>query len=90
MENKEISQAAEGSSGSETRNRKLNNSDKANKEIQEAWKEFTKDSEMARKEINEAFNPENKDWSCGRLSIVVLITVVVATGVGALIKFLTW
>ena len=79
----------EGSSGSETRNRKTN-SDKTNQEIQKAWKEFTKDSEKARKEINEAFDidDDNKEFSASRVGLVVLVVLVVATGVGALIKFL--
>ena len=92
MANKDLKQA-DGSSGSETRKRKLNSensSDKTNQEIQKAWKEFTKDSERARREINEAFDTDNKDWSLGRVGIVVMVTIVVATGLGVIIKFLTW
>ena len=85
MANKDQNKSG-GNSGSESRNRKQN----SNNEIQQAWKEFTKDSEKAKREINEAFSDDNKEWSVGRVSIVVAVSLLVAMVVGALIKFLTW
>ena len=42
--------------------------------IEDAWKEFTKDSEYALKEIEDAFRPDNSNWSFGRICIIVVGT----------------
>lgn len=54
-------------------------------DVQEAWKEFTKDSKKAQEEIKEAFDKKNSKWTVGRVSTVIVISgVVIAVAVGLL------
>ena len=54
-------------------------------DVQEAWKEFTKDSKKAQEEIKEAFDKKNSKWTVGRVSTVVVVSgVVLAVAVGLL------
>ena len=50
------------------------NKDQLNKNVQEAWKEFTKDSKKAQDEIKEAFDKNNSKWTVGRVSTVIVVS----------------
>ena len=50
------------------------NKDQLNKDVQEAWKEFTKDSKKAQDEIKEAFDKNNSKWTVERVSTVIVVS----------------
>lgn len=67
--------------------RRNKNEDQENlrNDVQEAWKEFTKDSKKAQEEIKEAFDKKNSKWTVGRVSTVIVVSgVVLAVAVGLL------
>ena len=54
-------------------------------DVQEAWKEFAKDSKTAQEEIKEAFDEKNSEWTVGRVSTVIVVSrVILAVAVGLL------
>ena len=54
-------------------------------DVQEAWKEFAKDSKTAQEEIKEAFDKKNSECTVGRVSTVIVVSgVILAVAVGLL------
>ena len=65
--------------------RKSKDQEKIQRDVQDAWKEFTKDSKKAQKEITEAFDKKNSEWTVGRVSTVIVVSgVILAVAVGLL------
>ena len=55
------------------------------RDVQDAWKEFTKDSKKAHAEIKEALDEKNSKWTVGRVSTMIVVSgVILAVAVGLL------
>ena len=44
--------------------------------MKESWQKF--DADQAKKDMEEAFDPQDTTWTCGRISIVSVIFILVA------------
>ena len=64
------------------------NKDQLNKNEQEAWKEFTKDSKKAQDEIKEAFDKNNSKWTVGRVSTVIVVSGVLLAVAAGILRYL--
>ena len=64
------------------------NKDQLNKNVQEAWKEFTKDSKKAQDEIKEAFDKNNSKWTVGRVSTVIVVSGVLLAVAAGILRYL--
>ena len=65
--------------------RKSNDQEKLKRDVQDARKEFTKDSKKAHEEIKEAFDEKNSKWTVGRVSTMIVVSgVILAVAVGLL------
>ena len=64
------------------------NKDQLNKNVQEAWKEFTKDSKKAQDEIKEAFDKNNSKWNVGRVSTVIVVSGVLLAVAAGILRYL--
>ena len=65
--------------------RKSKDQENLKRDVQDAWKEFTKDSKKAQEEIKEAFDKENSEWTGGRVSTTIVVSgVILAVAVGLL------
>ena len=65
--------------------RKSKDQEKFQRDVQKAWKDFTKDSKKAQKEIKEAFDKKISEWTVGRVSTVIVVSgVLLAIAVGLL------
>ena len=65
--------------------RKSKDQDNLKRDVQDAWKEFTKDSKKAHEEIKEAFDEKNSKWTVGRVSTMIVVSgVILAVAVGLL------
>ena len=64
------------------------NKDQLNKDVQEAWKEFTKDSKKAQDEIKEAFDKNNSKWTVGRVSTVIVVSGVLLAVAAGILRYL--
>ena len=53
--------------------RKSKDQEKIQRDVQDAWKEFTKDSKKAHEEIKEAFDEKNSKWTVGRVSTMIVV-----------------
>ena len=72
--------------------RRNKNADQKNEnirnDVQEAWKEFTKDSKKAQEEIKEAFDKKNSKWTVGRVSTVIVVSGVLLAFAVSLLRYL--
>ena len=69
--------------------RKSKDQEKLQRDVQDAWKEFTKDSKKAQEEIKkEAFDKKNSDWTVGRVSTMIVVTGVLLTVAAGLLRWL--
>ena len=69
--------------------RKSKDQEKFQRDVQKAWKDFTKDSKKAQKEIKEAFDKKISEWTIGRVSTVIVVSgVLLAVAVGLLRRWL--
>ena len=65
--------------------RKSKDQENLKRHVQDAWKEFTKDSKKAQEEIKEAFDKKNSEWTVGRVSTVIVVSgVILAVAAGVL------
>ena len=65
--------------------RKSKDQERLQRDVQDAWKEFTKDSKKAKEEIKEAFDKKNSEWTVGRVSTVIVVSgVILAVAAGVL------
>ena len=65
--------------------RKSKDQERLQRDVQDAWKEFTKDSKKAQEEIKEAFDKKNSEWTVGRVSTVIVVSgVILAVAAGVL------
>ena len=65
--------------------RKSKDQENLKRDVQDAWKEFTKDSKKAHDEIKEAFDEKNSKWTVGRVSTMIVVSgVILAVAVGLL------
>ena len=65
--------------------RKSKDQENLKRDVQDAWKEFTKDSKKAHDEIKEAFDEKNSQWTVGRVSTMIVVSgVILAVAVGLL------
>ena len=65
--------------------RKSKDQENLKRDVQDAWKEFTKDSKKAHEEIKEAFDEKNSKWTVGRVSTMIVVSgVILAVAVGLL------
>ena len=65
--------------------RKSKDQENLKRDVQDAWKEFTKDSKKAHEEIKEAFDEKNSKWTVGRISTMIVVSgVILAVAVGLL------
>ena len=65
--------------------RKSKDQENLKRDVQDAWKEFTRDSKKAQEEIKEAFDKKNSEWTVGRVSTVIVVSgVILAVAVGLL------
>ena len=64
------------------------NKDQLNKDVQEAWKEFTKDSKKAQDEIKEAFDKNNSKWTVERVSTVIVVSGVLLAVAAGILRYL--
>ena len=62
--------------------------EKLQSDVQDAWKEFTKDSKKAQEEIKEAFDQKNSEWTVGRVSTVIVVSGVLLTVAAGLLRWL--
>ena len=69
-------------------NRKGKDQEKLQRDVQDAWKEFTKDSKKAQEEIKEAFDKRNSEWTVGRVSTVIVVSGVLLTVAAGLLRWL--
>ena len=69
-------------------NRKGKDQEKLQRDVQDAWKEFTKDSKKAQEEIKEAFDQKNSEWTVGRVSTVIVVSGVLLTVAAGLLRWL--
>ena len=68
--------------------RKSKDQEKLQRDVQDAWKEFTKDSKKAQEEIREAFDKKNSEWTVGRVSTVIVVSGVLLTVAAGLLRWL--
>ena len=65
--------------------RKSKDQERLQRDVQDVWKEFTKDSKKAQEEIKEAFDKKNSEWTVGRVSTVIVVSgVILAVAAGVL------
>ena len=65
--------------------RKSKDQENLKRDVQDAWKEFTKDSKKAHDEIKEVFDEKNSQWTVGRVSTMIVVSgVILAVAVGLL------